>query len=67
LSTETVVVAIYDGQGSLVATNDTYISPTGDSIASGEASSYEVTIYLDPNVDATGFTFKTIVQGDVTQ
>jgi hypothetical protein len=26
-----------------------------------------VTIYLDPNADATNFTFTTIVQGDVTQ
>jgi hypothetical protein len=67
LSGETVVVAIYDGQGKLVATDYTYISPTGDSITSDETNSYEVTIYLDPNVDATGFTFKTIAQGDVTQ
>jgi len=67
LSSETVVVAIYDGGGNLVATDYAYISPTGDSIASGETNSYEVTIYLDPNVDATGFTFKTIVQGEVMQ
>jgi hypothetical protein len=67
LSSETVVVAIYDGQGNLAATDYTYISPTGDSIASGETNSYEVTIYLDPNVDTTNFMFKTIVQGDVTQ
>jgi len=67
LSSETVIVAIYDGQGKLVATDYTYISPTGDSIASGETNSYEVTIYLDPDVDATDFTFQTIVQGDVTQ
>jgi hypothetical protein len=66
LSSETVIVAIYD-DGNLVATDYTYISPTGDSIASGETNSYEVTIYLDPNEDASNFTFKTIVQGDVTQ
>jgi len=67
LSSETVVVAIYDGEGNLVATDYTYVSLTGDSIAPGETNSYEVTIYLDPNVDATNFTFKTIVQGEVTQ
>jgi len=66
LSSETVIVAIYD-DGNLVATDYTYISPTGESIASGETNSYEVTIYLDPNVDASDFTFQTIVQGDVTQ
>jgi len=67
LSSETVIVAIYDGQGNLVATEYDYVYPAGDNIASNETNSYEVTIYLDPDVDATDFTFQTIIQGDVTQ
>jgi hypothetical protein len=67
LSSETVIVAIYDGQGNLVATEYDYVYPAGDNIASNETNSYEVTIYLDPDVDAMDFTFQTIIQGDVTQ
>jgi hypothetical protein len=65
LSGATVIVAVYDAQGNLVATSYSYISPDGDAIANGQTSAYEVGIYLDPAADTTGYTTQTIVQGDV--
>jgi hypothetical protein len=66
LSSETVVVVILDGQDNVVATGYDYIYPTGDNISPGDTYDYEVTIYLDPDVDTSDFTFMTIVQGDVS-
>jgi hypothetical protein len=64
LNSETAVVSVYDSGGNLVATGSAYISAT-DVIASGQTDIYNLTIYLDPNIDASGFTYTTTVQGDV--
>jgi hypothetical protein len=65
LSGEIVMVQIFDAKGKLVAVDYTWISPTGDSIAAGETGSYSVTVPLSPNADTTGYTFKTLVKGEV--
>lgn len=65
LSGETVIVALYDAQGILVASTYTYISPEGESIANGQTNSYEVSLYIDPTADTTGYTYRTFAQGDV--
>jgi hypothetical protein len=65
LSGETVIVGLYDAQGNLIATSYTYLTPEGDMIADGQTVQYEVKLYLDPSVDAVGYTYKTFVQGDV--
>jgi hypothetical protein len=65
LSSITVVVAAYDAEGALVGTDWDYIFPSGDAIAAGDTSPFEVTLYLDPNVNTQDMTFKTFVQGYV--
>jgi hypothetical protein len=65
LSSETVVVMVYDASGALIAVNWDDLFPTGDSYANGDVASYTVDIYFDPNVDTSGYTFKTLVKGDV--
>ena len=65
LSGETVVVIIMDTLKNLVAMEYTSISPTGDSIGMGETSTYSVTIYMDPKVDASTYTATTLVIGNV--
>jgi hypothetical protein len=65
LSGSTVVVMVMDAQNKLVAMEYTSIYPTGDAIAGGEMNTYIVSVYLDPAVDATGFTTTTMVVGDV--
>ena len=65
LSGETVVVSIYDPQGKLVTTTSTRISPEGEAITDGQNSNYEVVLYFAPNVDVSGYTYRTIVQGEV--
>jgi hypothetical protein len=65
LSSETVVVTVLDAKNKVVAMGYTYVSPTGDSITTGEKTNYSVGIYLDPKVDASGYTIVTNVQGDV--
>ncbi|KAF0107935.1 MAG: hypothetical protein FD146_1233 [Anaerolineaceae bacterium] len=65
LSGETVIVAVHDAQGNLVASSYSYVTPDGDAIANGQTSAYEVSVYLDPAADTAGYTTQTIVQGDV--
>lgn len=65
LSSETVVIMIMDTSLNLVGTTYTYVSPDGEAIFNGETTTYETTLYFDPSIDTTGFTFRTIVQGDV--
>jgi archaellin len=65
LSGETVVIAVLDAQNKLVATNYTFVWPEGDTFPNGATSNYEVTVYLDPNADTTGYTYQVLVQGDV--
>jgi hypothetical protein len=64
LSSLVVVVGVFDGD-TLVATSWTSVYPSGDSIAPGDTNPYELTIYLDPAVDGSQFTFETFVQGYV--
>ncbi len=65
LSNATVVVGVYDAQNKLVAIDSTDVSSKGSVIATNENDTYDATIYLDPLVDASSFTFKTYVQGIV--
>jgi hypothetical protein len=65
LSGETIIIAVRDAQGKLIGTTYSYVSPDGDAIAGGQTTFYEVSLYLDPTADTTGYTFQTIVQGDV--
>ncbi|HBG73869.1 MAG: hypothetical protein A2X25_03095 [Chloroflexi bacterium GWB2_49_20] len=65
LSSETVVVVIYDGSGQIAATDYTYISPEGGVIPQGDVNSYNLYIDLDPQVDTSSFTFQVFIQGDV--
>ena len=65
LSGITVVVTVLNAENRLVAMEYTSISPSGDAIAAGEMNPYSVTVLLDPNVDASGFTTSTVVVGDV--
>jgi hypothetical protein len=65
LTDETVIVAVYDAKSALVASNWTLVSPKGDSIAPGETSPYELSVYLDPSADLSSLTYKTFVAGEV--
>lgn len=65
LSSATVVVMVYNASGALVASNYDDIFPSGDSIASGAVSAYTVDIHFDPSADTSGYTYKTLVKGDV--
>jgi hypothetical protein len=65
LSGASVVVMIMDAQNKLVSMEYTSISPSGTAIAPGDSNTYSVSVYLDPKVDAAGFTTKTVVVGDV--
>ncbi len=65
LTDETIIIAVYDTKGVLVAANWTVVSPKGDSIAPEETSPYELYVYLDPGADLSSLTYKTFVAGDV--
>jgi hypothetical protein len=65
LSIETVLVGIYDANGVLIAVNYGWILPTGDSIDNGSVNSYNVVVPLDPAVNVTGYTIKTLVKGEL--
>jgi hypothetical protein len=67
LAYATVVLGLFDTEDNLVSTRSTTVYPEGDAIAAGETVQYEVTLYLDPNVDTEGFTFFTWVQGPVAE
>jgi hypothetical protein len=60
-----VVVAVYDAEGNLVATNWASVYPSGNLIAPGDRHPFEVTLYLDPDVSTPGLTFRTFAQGYV--
>jgi hypothetical protein len=65
LSGVTIMVAVYDPNNTLVAMGYTYSYPTGDAYAPDDNGSYEITIYLAPGVDTTGYTTHTFVVADV--
>ena len=65
LSSETVVVMVYDKSGALVAANWDDLFPTGDSFVDGDVASYTIDISFDPGADTSGYTFETLVKGDV--
>ncbi len=65
LSSATVVVMVMDAQSNLIAMEYTTVYPTGDAIAAGEMNTYTVSVYLDPAVDAIGFSTTTMVVGNV--
>jgi len=67
LSSATVVVAVMDAQNNLVAMESAAIFPSGDGIAAGETDSYSVSIYLDPSVDAGGYTTASTVIGEISK
>lgn len=67
LSGVTSIVAVYDLNGTLVATGYTYSYPDGDAYLPGDSDTYEIYIYLDPEVDATGYTTQTFVVADVIE
>jgi hypothetical protein len=65
LSSETVVVMVYDASGALMAVSWDDLFPKGDYYASGDVAPYTVDINFDPGADTSGYTFKTLVKGDV--
>jgi len=65
LTSMTVVLIIYDKHDNIVGTATSYVSPSGDSFKKGDKGNFETTVYLDPSLDTTGFTFATVVQGYV--
>jgi hypothetical protein len=67
LSGVTVVVSVYDSQNTLVATGYTYVYPDGDSYIAGSGDTYEVSLYLDPAADTTGYTTQIVVVADVSE
>lgn len=67
LSSATVVVAVMDAQNNLVAMESTAIFSSGDAIDAGETDPYSVPIYLDPSMDASGFTTATTVIGEISK
>lgn len=64
LSSIVVIVAIYDGD-TLVGMEWTSLYPDGDAYAPGDTAEFDVSVYLDPNVDGSNFEFITYVQGYV--
>jgi hypothetical protein len=67
LNGATVVVAVFDPSGTLVAMGYGYVYPDTDVFAPGAGGAYEVFVYFDPAVDTTGYTTQTIVVGDVSE
>jgi hypothetical protein len=68
LSGVTVMAAVYDPAGTLVAMGYTYSFPAGDtSYAPGDSDSYEIYIYLDPVADTTGYTTQTYIVADLAE
>lgn len=67
LSGATVAVMIIDSQNNPVAMNYSFVYPESGVIAPGQSVPYQVPVFLDPNGDTTGFTFDTLVQGDVAE
>jgi len=65
LSSAIVVLALYDTDDNLVISNWTSVYPDGDTFADGETLPFSLTLYLAPDVDTTGWTFRTFVQGYV--
>jgi hypothetical protein len=65
LTSFTVVAMVMDASNNLVAVGYTTVYPTGEAIAAGDSNEYSVTVELDPNVDATGFSTSTLVLGEV--
>jgi hypothetical protein len=59
-----LVVAAYAGE-TLVAVNTTSIFPQDDSIAPGDAEPFDLTLYLEPGVDASTLTYKVFLQGQL--
>jgi uncharacterized protein affecting Mg2+/Co2+ transport len=64
LSYITVIVKVNDSQGNLVAMDYTTISNPEGTIKPGDTYQFSVTLYLDPTVDATGFTATSLAIGD---
>ena len=50
---------------SFEAVNWDDLFPTGASYANGDVASYKVDIYFDPGVDASGYSYKTLIKGDI--
>jgi hypothetical protein len=67
LSGVTVMAAVYDPSGTLVAMGYTYSFPAGDTYAPGDSDSYEIYIYLDPVADTNGYTIQTYVIADLAE
>ena len=65
LSSAIVILALYDTEDILVISNWTSVYPDGDTIADGDSLPFEISLYLAPDVDTTGWSFRTFVQGYV--
>lgn len=63
----TVVVMVFDPEGTLAAMSYQYLYPTSDFFAPGSGKSYEVYLYLDPSASTAGYTTQTIVMGEYSQ
>jgi hypothetical protein len=65
LSSATLILALYDTEDNLVTSSWTSVYPEGDSFAPEASLPFELTIYLPPGEDTSGYTFFTFVQGYV--
>jgi hypothetical protein len=63
LSWATVVVAVYDQQGQLLATEDTDVYGENSIIEPQEATAYQIELDMPATVDPANVTVKTYVQG----
>jgi hypothetical protein len=65
LASATLILALYDTDDNLVTSSWTSVYPEGDTFAPEASLPFELTVYLPPGEDTSGYTFSTFVQGYV--
>jgi hypothetical protein len=65
LSSAIVIMALYDTEDNLVVSNWTSVYPDDETFADGESLPFSLSLYLDSEVDTTGWSFRSFVQGYV--
>jgi hypothetical protein len=63
ISSATLILAIYDGEGNLVTSNWTNVFPDGEFVSPGQSMPFNITLYLPPGADTSAYSFLTFVQG----
>lgn len=67
LSGVTIMVSIYDANTTLVAMGYAYSYPVGDAYLPGDSGTYEIIIYLAPDMELSGLTTQTFILADISQ